>query len=159
MGEIHDVRVMGIDLGLRRIGLAVSDVSGTLARPFRTVAASGSTAQAVRVVLPAIRELLAEGDGLALIVVGLPTRLDGSPGAMTERSRAFAQALGVAAGLPVELQDERLTSHEAESRLAETDPDWRRRKKRLDAAAAAVILQDYLDERPGDRGSSGSRCS
>ena len=68
---------------------------------------------------------------------------------MTPRVAAFADALGRATSLPIVLQDERLTSREAESRLATTDKDWRSRKTRLDAAAAAVILQDYLDVRPG----------
>jgi putative Holliday junction resolvase len=64
---------------------------------------------------------------------------------LTARVTTFAEALGRLTGLPVELQDERLTSREAESRLAATDRDWRSRKRRLDAAAAAIILQDYLD--------------
>jgi putative Holliday junction resolvase len=68
---------------------------------------------------------------------------------MTPRVERFASALGVRTGLPVVLQDERLTSREAESRLAVREKDWRVRKQRLDAAAAAIILQDYLDTRPG----------
>ena len=66
---------------------------------------------------------------------------------MTPRVQAFANRLGADAHVDVVLQDERLTSREAESRLAEREPDWRRRKARLDAAAAAIILQDYLDSR------------
>ena len=81
------------------------------------------------------------------IVVGLPTRLDGTPNEMTPRVQAFAQQLQSASGLPVVFQDERLSSREAESRLALREKDWRARKRKLDAAAAAVILQDYLDAR------------
>jgi putative Holliday junction resolvase len=66
---------------------------------------------------------------------------------MTARVEAFAEALGRRAGLPVALHDERLSSREAESRLALRERDWRARRERLDAAAAAVILQDYLDAR------------
>jgi len=66
---------------------------------------------------------------------------------MTWRVEAFAAALQSRTGMPVVLQDERLTSREAESRLALRDKDWRSRKERLDAAAAAIILQDYLDQR------------
>jgi putative Holliday junction resolvase len=141
------VRVLGIDLGARRIGLAVSDPTGTLARPYRTVETTPATRKAVRAVLPAIQELVDDEDGLGLVVVGVPTRLDGTAGPLTERARAFAGALGRASRLPVVLQDERLSSREADARLAETEPDWRRRKGRLDAAAAAVILQDHLDAR------------
>ena len=67
---------------------------------------------------------------------------------MTARVTAFAEELGRLSGLPITLQDERLTSHEAESLLATTEKDWRVRKKRLDEVAASIILQDYLDARP-----------
>jgi len=93
--------------------------------------------------------LAEEEDGVSSIVVGLPRHLDGSPSPMTARVTAFAEALGRLTRLPVTLQDERLTSREAESRLAVTEKDWRVRKERLDAAAAAIILQDHLDDRPG----------
>jgi putative Holliday junction resolvase len=66
---------------------------------------------------------------------------------LTARVSAFASELGRITRLPIVLQDERLTSREAESRLAVTEKDWRVRKRRLDAAAAAIILQDYLDAR------------
>jgi putative Holliday junction resolvase len=137
-------RVLGIDVGERRIGLAISDPSRTLARPLTTLMVSGA-ADAVRRVAHTISQLSAEADGLTCIVVGLPLRLDGSPHAATARVGAFIDALKRQTNLPVATEDERLSSHEAESRLAVNERDWRRRKKKLDAAAAAVILQDYLD--------------
>jgi putative Holliday junction resolvase len=137
------VRVLALDLGLRRLGLAISDASGTLARPLDVIAVSGS-AQVDRVV-EVVGRLSAEDDGLGRIVVGLPRRLDGSPNEQTAAVLAFVAALEPRVGLPVVLQDERLSSVEAESRLALRDRDWRSRKRKLDAAAAAVILQDYLD--------------
>ena len=79
------------------------------------------------------------------IVVGLPRRLNGEDTGQTQAARNFAAALSQLTGLDVHLQDERLSSHEAESRLAVREKDWRRRKLKLDSAAAAVILQDYLD--------------
>jgi putative Holliday junction resolvase len=94
-----------------------------------------------------ISRLAEEEDGVAAIVVGLPRRLDGTATEMTSRVERFARALQDRMSLPVTLQDERLSSREAESRLAVRDKDWRSRKARLDAAAAAVILQDYLDSR------------
>ena len=94
-----------------------------------------------------IARLAEEEDGLDALVIGLPRRLDGSANDMTPRVQAFAKTLGVRTSLPVVLQDERLTSIEAESRLATRKKDWRARKARLDAAAAAIILQDYLDGR------------
>jgi putative Holliday junction resolvase len=94
-----------------------------------------------------IRELLADDVGLDVIVVGLPKRLDGTPTGLTPYALDFANALRPC-GLTLVLQDERLTSVEAERRLARNQRDWRRRKDRLDAASAAVILQDYLDSLP-----------
>ena len=126
--------------------MAVSDLTRTLARPVGVVQTSGLDGDAVERAVAELARLAAEEDGLASLVVGLPRRLDGSPSDMTPRVQAFAAALGVRMALPVILQDERLTSREAESRLALREKDWRARKKRLDAAAAAIILQDYLDE-------------
>jgi putative Holliday junction resolvase len=147
MRELYDVgRVAGLDVGERRIGVAVSDVTGTLARPVRVLKTSGLEGDAVERAVAEVARLAAEEDGLASLVVGLPRRLDGTPSDLTPRVEAFAAALHARTALPVVLQDERLTSHEAESRLALRERDWRERKKQLDAAAAAIILQDYLDE-------------
>ena len=148
------VRVLGVDLGERRIGLAISDASGTLARPLSSIEPPGSTLERVEALMREVARLASEEDGLGGIVVGLPLALDGSAHEQTERVFAFVAALRARATLAVELQDERLSSREAESRLAAREKDWRKRKLKLDAAAAAVILQDYLDQRPeaGDQG-------
>ena len=147
MRELYDVgRVAGLDVGERRIGVAVSDATGMLARPLGVLQTSGLDGDAVERAVAELGRLSAEDDGLESLVVGLPRRLDGSPSEMTARVEAFAEALRTRTALPVALQDERLTSREAESRLALREKDWRVRKKQLDAAAAAIILQDYLDE-------------
>jgi len=137
------VRVLGIDVGQRRIGLAISDPSGTLARPLGTLTVGDH--DAVDRVAGEIARLAGEEDGLAVVVVGMPLRLDGSPDEHAPRVAAFVQALKRRTSIPVVGEDERLTSREAESRLAFRERDWRKRKARLDAAAAAIILQDYLD--------------
>jgi putative Holliday junction resolvase len=139
------VRIVGLDVGERRIGVAISDATCTLARPLGVLSRSGSDADTLRLVADEIARLAAEEDGVTSIVVGLPKRLDGTANDMTPRVLAFADGLRAASGLPVLFQDERLSSREAESRLAVREKDWRARKKKLDAAAAAVILQDYLD--------------
>jgi putative Holliday junction resolvase len=139
-------RIVGFDVGERRIGVAVSDPTGTLARPHTALRTTGLDGNALQVSLDEIARL-AQDDPLDGIVVGLPRRLDGSPTAMTARVERFAARLGDRAGMAVILQDERLTSVEAESLLATRERNWRARKDRLDAAAAAVILQDYLDGR------------
>lgn len=141
------MRVVGLDIGERRIGMAISDLTGTLARPLGVLRPAGLDVDALDVVSREITRLAEEEDGVRAIVVGLPRRLDGSPTEMTPRVEKFATQLQARTNLSVTLQDERLSSVEAESRLAVRDKDWRSRKAKLDAAAAAVILQDYLDER------------
>jgi putative holliday junction resolvase len=141
------VRVLGIDYGARRVGLAVSDATGLLARPLKTLDRSGMVGDAALVdaLLAAVVELSRDDEPVAAIVIGLPRHLDGSPNDQTPKVEAFVTRLTARTSLPVVLQDERLTSREAESRLAVKEKDWRRRKPMLDAATAAVILQDYLD--------------
>jgi putative Holliday junction resolvase len=139
------MRIVGLDVGERRIGVAVSDVTRTLARPIGVLQASAIEDDAPRVAAAEVARLAGEEDGVSSIVVGLPGHLDGSASPMTPRVRRFAVELGRLTDLPVTLQDERLTSREAESRLALREKDWRARKAKLDAAAAAIILQDYLD--------------
>jgi putative pre-16S rRNA nuclease len=142
------MRILGIDYGRRRIGLALSDASGQLARPWQTIPAGpsprGSAAAVAQQVSRFSRDHLGE-DPIHALVVGLPRRLNGEDDEQTADVRTFAGALGQVTGLVVHLQDERLSSREAEARLSRRTRDWRERKKRIDAAAAAVILQDYLD--------------
>ena len=147
--ENYSVRIVGLDVGERRIGVAISDATGTLARPVSVLAVSELERDGLRLAAAELARLAALDDAIESIVVGVPRRLDGSANNLTDRVTAFGRALEHAAGIPIVFQDERLTSREAESRLAVTDRDWRSRKARLDAAAAAIILQDYLDVRPG----------
>jgi len=156
------MRMLGVDFGRRRVGLAVCDESATLARPWQTIEVGSSpSVTAERIVALLERERRATLDDFVIggFVVGLPRRLNGDDTNGTAGARALAAALGTQTGLPVHLQDERLTSREAESMLARREPDWRARKKQIDAAAAALVLQDFLDtppppgrdDRPGDR--------
>jgi putative Holliday junction resolvase len=138
------MRVLAVDVGERRIGLAISDVSRTLARPLLTMTVRNA-GDGVDQVAAEIAHLVAEDDGLSTVVVGLPVHLDGSASDQTRRVVAFIDALKMRTPLPIVTVDERLTSHEAESLLAERTRDWRERKARLDAVAAAVMLQDYLE--------------
>jgi len=134
-------------MGRRRVGLAISDTSCTLARPLATLTIEGESA--VEKVAREVERLAAEADGLDAVVVGMPSRLDGSPTDQTLAVTRFIDRLRRRISIPVHKEDERLTSREAESRLAIHERDWRKRKAQLDAAAAAVILQDYLDRRAG----------
>jgi putative Holliday junction resolvase len=143
------MRVLAIDFGERRIGLAVSDVSATLARPLTTLAVDPKlpATAAVDLVTAEIARLGEDDERIGAIVVGMPSHLDGTPSKQTGRVAAFVAALKRRTSIPVDIEDERLSSREAESRLAARERDWRKRKARLDAAAAAVILQDYLDRK------------
>src|SRR5215213_7356571 len=140
--------MMGVDLGQRRIGLAISDASATLARPLKTIERAASDEEAVEALRAVIQVTNAEAgaeDAIGCLVIGLPTRLDGTANEQTARVRKMVELLSVRLEVPIVLQDERLSSREAEQRLSMREKDWRKRKAQLDAAAAAVILQDYLD--------------
>jgi putative Holliday junction resolvase len=141
------MRALGVDYGRKRVGLALSDASGMLARPWKTLAVAGIDRQAGELGR-AVEALAAESDGLSVIVIGLPRRLSGEANEQTAAVEQLAARLGRHTAVPIVLQDERLTSHEAEELLSRREKDWRKRKSQLDAVAAALILQDYLDARP-----------
>jgi putative Holliday junction resolvase len=141
------MRALGVDYGRKRVGLALSDASGMLARPWKTLPVSGLDRQVAEVTRE-VAALVAESDGLSVVVIGLPRRLSGERNEQTAAVELLAARLGTRTSVPIVLQDERLTSHEAEELLSRREKDWRKRKSQLDAVAAAVILQDYLDARP-----------
>ena len=145
------MRSMGVDYGQRRIGLALSDATGMLARAWKTIPRVGNPSQVATALAAEARMLLHEDDGLAAIVVGHPRRLNGEPTELTTSVEEVVARLRTLLPIPVVVQDERLTSHEAEGILAQREKNWRKRKTMVDAAAAALILQDYLDARSEDR--------
>jgi putative holliday junction resolvase len=135
-------RHMGLDVGDRRIGVALSDETATLASALTTVSRLGARKDAA-----AVAEL-ARRHEVAAIVVGLPLNMDGSRGPQAEKVLAFVEGVRRRVGVPVVTRDERLTTVEAEEKLREAGRGWRERKRVIDQAAAVVILQEYLDERP-----------
>ena len=142
------MRALAIDYGERRIGLALSDATGLLASPWKQMPNDANVGAAARRLADEVRRLQAEDDGLAAVVIGLPRRLDGSANDQTARVQKLAELLTREIPVPITLQDERLTSHEADELLARREHDWRKRKNDVDALAAALILQDYLDHQP-----------
>jgi len=136
------MRVLGVDYGRRRVGLAVSDDGAVLARPLETLQRTHSLDRDLRTIARQANDL-----GVAEIVVGLPLNMDGSKGEMALEAEAFAQRLHEASGLPVHVWDERLTSSEAERVLIEGDVKRRDRKRLRDKLAATLILQGFLDGR------------
>jgi putative Holliday junction resolvase len=142
------VRALGIDYGERRIGLALSDATGLLASPWKQMPNDANAVAAAHRLADEVKRLQSEDDGLAAVVIGLPRRLNGEANEQTGRVQAFARLLAQETAVPITLQDERLTSHEADEILAQREPDWRKRKTQVDAMAAALILQDFLDRSP-----------
>jgi putative holliday junction resolvase len=134
--------VLGIDAGERRVGVAVSDELRLLATPLCVL----DRARGLAPVLDALTALVQRED-IAQLVVGLPLNADGSEGRQARRAKDFARVAERVVGLPVELWDERLSTKEAEAIVRAQGRSTRRVRQRgeLDAIAAAVILQDYLD--------------
>lgn len=136
------MRVLGIDLGSRRIGVAVSDPTGLLASPYEVVARSGDRAQDHRILVGLATELAVER-----IVIGLPLSLDGSMGPAARAVMDEVDELAATTEVPVETYDERLTTVTADRALREQGMKGRDRRKVVDKAAAAVLLQAWLDGR------------
>jgi putative holliday junction resolvase len=132
-------RLIGIDLGTKTLGLALSDVSRTIASPLDTLRRTRFGADAVRLLA------LAEAHGVGGFVVGLPNNLDGSEGPRAQSARAFAANVNKVSPLPILLWDERLSTVAAERMLIEADTSRRRRAELIDKLAATLILQGALD--------------
>lgn len=135
-------RVLGLDLGAARIGVAVSDEARKIAVALGTV--NTGAPKDLRSIAALVRE-----QGATTVVVGEPLLMSGEVGEAARHAREFADALRAVLDVPVELFDERLTTVEAERRLADAGVDARRRRGMVDQVAAAVILQAYLDARRG----------
>ncbi len=138
--DIELKRLLGIDLGSKRIGLAISDPSGTMAYSLGVIHRKG-----IGDVLGKIKEFIDERE-IGEIVLGLPLRMDGKESAGSQKAREFAAILEDAFSIPVHLVDESLSTVQAEEILLEADLSRKKRKKVIDGLAAAVILQSYLNE-------------
>jgi putative Holliday junction resolvase len=134
-------RVLGLDLGDARIGVAISDPDRRLAVPLGTVRAGRPPGE-----LRAIADIVSEND-VALVVVGLPLSLTGEAGPRARKTQELAAALASALPVPVELHDERLSTVEAERALRDAGATGRSVRRAVDRSAAAVILQSWLDAR------------
>jgi putative Holliday junction resolvase len=133
------MRTLALDYGSQRIGLALSDPTGTLARPlpFLTAKADAKLAREIKA--------LAEKEKVELILLGLPRHMNGALGEAAAKVQAFAVELGKATPVPVKLIDERLSTVQASRQLHEAGKDTRGQRGQIDSEAAAVLLQGYLD--------------
>ena len=136
------VRALGIDPGTKRIGVAISDRSGTIASPLlvleRTRSRQHDDAEIARIV----RE-----EEVEIVVVGLPVNMDGSHGASARAAIADARRLATVVDVPIELHDERRTTVSADRSMREAGLDGVARRQRVDKVAAAIMLQSWLDSR------------
>ena len=134
------MRILGIDYGKSKLGLAITDPTNTISQPFSVIPAKDAISKI---------ENIAKEYSVELFVVGLPILESGEEGKMAEEVRKFAKALAEATGKKVILWDERYSSHEAEKILKEAGLSWRKYKKRklVDKLSAALILESFLEKR------------
>jgi len=137
------MRVLGIDLGGKRIGLALSDTEAEFSFPAGTLQSRDRPSD-----LKALCELIAERE-VGRVVVGLPRHMDGRKGPEAASAERFAKSLSKQAGVPVDMLDERWTSREAERILQHQGRGGRRAKQHVDEVAASIILRTYLELRRG----------
>ncbi|ADP71655.1 Holliday junction resolvase YqgF [Rhodomicrobium vannielii ATCC 17100] len=135
----RDERLMGLDVGTKTVGLALSDVMRQIATPFDTIRRTKFTADAVKLLAHC------KAQGVGGLVVGLPVNLDGTEGPRAQSTRAFVRSLGALTDMPMAFWDERLSTAAAERVLLEADASRKRRAEVIDKMAAAYILQGALD--------------
>ena len=133
------MRALGIDFGLKRVGLAVCDPTGTLVSPLKTIERGTRNA-----LFDELAEIIVK-ESVEIIVVGLPLSLDGEETLTTRQARNFADRQGRRTDVPVKLMDERLTSAQAEEELNAAGIRGKKKKMALDSQAAVVILRSWLD--------------
>ena len=137
------MRILALDIGDVRIGLAVSDALGITANPVETyVRAKNDEAKDALYIAQLAQKL-----GAQRYVLGLPINMDGTEGPRVEKTRAFAQALAAVSPIPIDYQDERLTTVTAERVLIEQGVRREKRKEVIDKVAAVIILRAYLDRK------------
>jgi putative holliday junction resolvase len=140
------MRALGVDLGSKRIGIAVSDRTGTIASALTMVPRSGNVGADHRRIAALVAEEEAE-----IVVVGLPLNMNGSIGPAAKAAIAEADRLATVVGVPVETYDERRTTVTAEAAMMEFKMNAKARRKVVDKVAAAVMLQNWLDSRGAKR--------
>lgn len=141
-GEAGDLRALGVDLGTRRIGVAVSDLSGTVASPYEVVERSGDVGRDHARLAALVQEVEAE-----VVVVGLPLSLSGAQGRAAQAANEEVEELRKVLPVPIEVVDERLSTVSAHSMLKAAGLNEKKRRSQVDKVAAAVILQHWLDAR------------
>ncbi len=136
------MRVLAIDHGTKRMGIALSDPSGMIALPLEFIPAEPFNA-----FLDRLKTLIREKE-VEMILIGMPRNMDGSYGPAAAKVREFVAVLKETIAIPIQTWDERLTSAQANRFLIQADVSRKNRKEKVDQAAAAILLQSFLDSRP-----------
>src|SRR5215471_8719285 len=137
------MRIMALDVGDRKIGVAISDAMQLIAQGKPTLKRTTTEAD-----IEYLRNLVTEND-VHRIIIGEPLHMDGRPSPQSLKTAKFARKLQKATQIPVVLWDERLSSFAAEEHLVEMGLNWRKRREQVDKMAAMIILQSYLDRQKG----------
>jgi len=140
------MRVLALDIGAKRTGVAISDPSARVATPLTVLDARRLLGDGQE-----LARLLEDYDDVELIIIGLPMTMSGEPGQQAERIRVAGERIAARTQLPVHYVDERLSSVEAERRMAEAGADSRARRGSVDMVAASILLQAYLDSKGPSR--------
>ncbi|CUI16603.1 Putative Holliday junction resolvase [Candidatus Protochlamydia naegleriophila] len=149
MNKPKPSRILGIDFGMSRLGLALSDERKIIAMPTATLQAEKRSEQTVLKLLETISKLCeTHRCDIEEIVIGLPLMMSGRTGFLADEVKHFAQLLTQSTSVPIRLWDERLTTVQAERSLRESSLTRKKRSKVVDTVSAAIILQSYLDSRP-----------
>lgn len=141
-------RILGIDFGLSRLGLALSDENKIIATPLMTLSAEKRSEQTIQKLVEALDRLQETNNyEIIEIIIGMPLMMSGKPGFLADEVNHFVQLLSQASSIPIRTWDERLTTVQAERSLRESHLTRKKRSKVVDTVSAAIILQSYLDSR------------
>lgn len=146
--RIKSKRLVGIDFGMSRLGLAISDERQIIATPFKTIQAEKKAELTVAKIVDALNEIQkSHGCEIEEIIVGMPLMMSGRKGLLADEVVHFVKLLSEATSIPIRTWDERLTTVQAERSLRESQMTRKKRSKVVDIVSAAIILQSYLDHK------------
>lgn len=140
------MRYLGLDLGTKTLGIAISDKTGFIARTYKTIRFEEKDYNKT---IPILKEII-EKENIEKIVLGLPKNMNNTIGERCEETLSYKKLLLKNVSIPIEMQDERLSTIEATNIMIQADISRKKRKNKIDALAATIILQSYLDKKKGE---------
>lgn len=140
------MRYLGLDLGTRTLGIAISDATGLVARTYQIVRFDEKNYEKT---IPILKEII-EKENVQKIILGFPKNMNNTIGERCEETLSYKKLVEEKIDIPIEMQDERLSTIEATNIMIQADLSRKKRKNKVDALAATIILQSYLDKRKGE---------